>query len=114
MAGDWHSMADIYTELGLDRPTKGDHMRLAAAIVKYNGKIKSRQTNGATYHFVPSLRGRISALIKRAYELGYMCCSVRPIKTNVPNNSSGTSIHFPTTFPKSFNNGWLRSTLFFF
>ena len=65
---DWHSMADICTALGLDRPTKGDHMRLAAAIVKYNRKMKSRQTNGATYHYVPSLRGQTISVDKTSLQ----------------------------------------------
>lgn len=61
---DWHSMADICTALGLDRPTKGDHMRLAATIVKHNGKVKSQKTNGATYHYVPTLRGQTISVDK--------------------------------------------------
>jgi hypothetical protein len=65
---DWHSMADICTALGLDRPTKGDHMRLAAAIVKYNGKVKSQKTNSATYHYVPSLRGQTISVDKTSLQ----------------------------------------------
>jgi hypothetical protein len=63
---DWHSMAEICTALDLDRPTKGDHMRLAATIVKYNGKMKSRQNNGATYHYVPSLTGQTINIDKKS------------------------------------------------
>jgi putative DNA primase/helicase len=61
---DWHSMAEICTALGLDRATKGDHMRIAATIVKYNGKVKSQKTNGATYHYVPSLTGQTISVDK--------------------------------------------------
>ena len=63
---DWHSMAEICTALALDRATKGDHMRLAATIVKHNGKMKSRQTNGATYHYVPSLTGQTISVDKKS------------------------------------------------
>ncbi len=63
---DWHSMADICGALGLDRATKADQMRLAATIVKYNGKMKSRRTNGATYHYVPSLTGQTISVDKKS------------------------------------------------
>jgi putative DNA primase/helicase len=63
---DWHTMAEICTALCLDRTTKGDHMRLAATIVKYNGKVKSQKTNGASYHYVPSLTGPTISVDKKS------------------------------------------------
>ena len=47
------TMEDICREVNLDKITKGDTQRIAAAIRKYNGSQKSKPSNGFKYHYVP-------------------------------------------------------------
>lgn len=46
-------MVDICLDINLDRPTKGDMQKLAAAIKKFNGNQKPKRSNGKNYHYVP-------------------------------------------------------------
>jgi hypothetical protein len=46
-------MVDICSDIGLERPTKGDMQKLAAAVKKYNGNQKPKRSNGKNYHYVP-------------------------------------------------------------
>jgi putative DNA primase/helicase len=48
-------MVDICSDIGLERQTKADMQKLAAAIKKYNGSQKPRRSNGKNYHYVPEL-----------------------------------------------------------
>jgi hypothetical protein len=49
----WKLMIDVCSDIGLERPTRGDMQRIAAAIKKYNGGQKSKSSNGKTFHAVP-------------------------------------------------------------
>lgn len=46
-------MVDICLDINLDRPTKGDMQKLAAAIKKFNSNQKPKRSNGKNYHYVP-------------------------------------------------------------
>ena len=46
-------MKDICIDISIDKPTKPQTMRLAAAIKKYNGGRLPRESNGLKYHYVP-------------------------------------------------------------
>ena len=48
-------MKTICTNIGLEKPTKGDFMRLAAAIRKANGGQTPKQSNNKKYHYVPKI-----------------------------------------------------------
>jgi hypothetical protein len=48
------SMKDICIAIGLEKPTKAQFMRLAAAILKRNGNQRPRSSNGVKYHYVPA------------------------------------------------------------
>lgn len=47
-------MSDICEDIGIEKPTKGDMQRLAAAIKKYNGNQTPKESNGKKYHWVPA------------------------------------------------------------
>lgn len=47
-------MSDICVDIGVEKPSKGDMQRLAAAIKKYNGNQTPKESNGKKYHWVPS------------------------------------------------------------
>ena len=51
----WHpvEMRTICNNIGLEKPTKGEFMRLAAAIRKANGGQTPKQSNNKKYHYVP-------------------------------------------------------------
>ena len=46
-------MKDICIDINIDKPTRAQAMRLAAAIKKYNGGQRPRMSNGQKYHHVP-------------------------------------------------------------
>ena len=46
-------MKDICIDISIDKPTKPQTMRLAAAIKKYNGGRLPRESNGLKFHYVP-------------------------------------------------------------
>jgi putative DNA primase/helicase len=46
-------MKDVCIDIGIDKPTKPQTMRLAAAIKKYNGGRLPRESNGLKFHYVP-------------------------------------------------------------
>ena len=48
-------MKDICNKIGIDRPTKGQTMKLASAIRKYNGGQKPQKSNQGGRHIVPDL-----------------------------------------------------------
>ena len=51
---DCRLMSDICVDINLDKPTRGDMQRLAAAIKKYNGNRTPKESNGKKYHWVPA------------------------------------------------------------
>ena len=46
-------MRDICIDINIDKPTKAQAMRLAAAIKKHNGGQRPRESNGLKFHYVP-------------------------------------------------------------
>jgi len=46
-------MKTICNNIGLEKPTKGDFMKLAAAIRRANGGQTPKQSNSTKYHYVP-------------------------------------------------------------
>ena len=46
-------MKDICIDINIDKPTRTQTMRLAAAIKKHNGGQRPRQSNGLKFHYVP-------------------------------------------------------------
>ena len=46
-------MMNICSDIGIEKPTKYQTMRLAEAIRKYNGGHGSRKSNGVAWHRVP-------------------------------------------------------------
>ena len=55
-------MKDICNKIGIEHPTKGQTMKLASAIRKYNGGQKPQITNKGGRHFVPDLHAINAAL----------------------------------------------------
>jgi predicted P-loop ATPase len=51
---DCRLMSDICVDINLEKPTRGDMQRLAAAIKKYNGNQTPKESNGKKYHWVPA------------------------------------------------------------
>jgi len=51
---DCRLMSDICVDINLEKPTRGDMQRLAAAIKKYNGNRTPKESNGKKYHWVPA------------------------------------------------------------
>ena len=47
-------MQDICVDIGIERPTKAQTMRLADAIRRHNGGQRPRESNGVKYHYVPA------------------------------------------------------------
>jgi predicted P-loop ATPase len=47
------SMNSICFNLGIEKPTKSQQMRLAVSIKKYNGGQKPKTSNGVRYHYIP-------------------------------------------------------------
>ncbi len=47
-------MSDICIDIGIEKPTRGDMQRLAAAIKKNNGNQTPKESNGKKYHWVPA------------------------------------------------------------
>ncbi len=47
------TMGEICTKISIDKPTKGQMMRLAEAIRKHNGGQRPKESNGVKFHFVP-------------------------------------------------------------
>jgi putative DNA primase/helicase len=56
-------MVDICSDISLERPTRADMQKLAAAIKKYNGNQKPRRSNGKNYHYVPELIFKIGGTL---------------------------------------------------
>ncbi|MFM9992513.1 MAG: hypothetical protein ACKVOY_13875, partial [Burkholderiaceae bacterium] len=46
-------MKDICIDINIEKPTKAQAMRLAAAIKKHNGGQRPRESNGLKFHHVP-------------------------------------------------------------
>lgn len=47
------SMNSICLNLGIEKPTRPQQMKLAEAIKKYNGGQKPKTSNGVKYHYIP-------------------------------------------------------------
>ena len=47
------SMNSICVNLGIEKPTKAQQMRLAESIKKYNGGQKPKISSGVKYHYIP-------------------------------------------------------------
>ncbi len=57
------TMDEICREVNLEKFSKGDMQKIAAAIRKYNGNQKSKPSNGIKYHYVPDKIINTSPLI---------------------------------------------------
>jgi putative DNA primase/helicase len=51
------TMYEICKTIGIEKPNKGQTMRLAEAIRRYNGGQKPHRSNGVNRHFVPDTKG---------------------------------------------------------
>jgi putative DNA primase/helicase len=49
------TMSEICRAIGIEKPTKAQHMRLAEAIRRLNGGQRSQKSNGQNRHFVPAI-----------------------------------------------------------
>ena len=50
------TMHEICKTIGIEKPNKGQTMRLAEAIRRYNGGQKPHRSNGLNHHYVPDTR----------------------------------------------------------
>lgn len=47
-------MQDICVDIGIEKPTRSQTMRIAEAIRRHNGGQRPRESNGVKYHYVPA------------------------------------------------------------